>query len=116
MARTALTLHAAAPVAGLNLATALGAANLTDGNSFRWGANRYLRIVNGDSTTLTVTVPTPATVGPAALAVADQIATVAASGDFLMGPFGPECRQTSGDVFVNYTGADASVTVTVLDL
>jgi hypothetical protein len=115
MARTALTVTGPA-AAGLNLATALAAANLTDGNSFPWAARRYLRVVNGDDTALTVTVQTPGTVGTQALAVADLAVTVAASGDVLIGPLGPEYRQADGSVHVDYTGADASVTATVLGL
>lgn len=116
MARTALTVTVP-DVDGLDLADALAAAELTDGNKFPWGARRYLRVVNGDDTSLTVTVQTPATVGAQALAVADLAITVAASGDVLIGPLGPEFRQVAdGQVYVDYSGADASVTVTVLDL
>lgn len=115
MARTALTVTGPA-AAGLDLATALVAADLTDGNSFLWAPRRYLRVVNGDSTTLTVTVQTPATVGSQALAVADLAITVPAAGDRLIGPLGPEFRQADSSVYVDYAGADASVTATVLDL
>lgn len=115
MARTALTVTGPA-AAGLDLAGALAAANLTDGNSLPWGPRRYLRVVNGAATALTVTVQTPVTVGTAALAVADLTITVAASADVLIGPIGPECRRTDGTVWVDYTGAAASVTATLLDL
>lgn len=115
MARTALAVTGPA-AAGRDLAAALTAVNLTDGNSFPWGPRRYLRVVNGDTNPLTVTVQTPVTVGAQALAVADLTITVAASGDVLIGPIGPECRRTDGSVWVDYSGATASVTATVLDL
>lgn len=114
MARTAL-----APIRvttdGIDPAAVDTAANLADGNSFTWAKGRLLWVANGDDTPLTVTVVTPVTVGRAALAVADATVTVPAGGQRLCGPFGPEFRRADGSVHVDYTGADASVTVAVLD-
>lgn len=114
MARTALT-----PVtiteAGIDLTDVDTAAELADGNSFPWAAHRLLYIANADDSSLTATIPTPVTVGRSGLAVADTTITVPAGEARLAGPFGPEHRQADGSVHVNYSGADASVTVAVLD-
>lgn len=90
------------------------AANLTDGNSFPWAKNRLLFVLNGDTTTLTCTFPVPGTVGPG-LTVSSASGTVATTKYKLFGPFDPIFQQDDGTVFVNYSGADASVTVALLD-
>lgn len=114
MARAAIT-ATAVPTGGVVLDDSTTAAELTDGNSFAWGARSRLYVVNGDDTELTVTVQTPATVGPQALAVADATVTVAAGKSVLLRPLGTEFRRSDGTVWVDYSGADASVTVAVLD-
>src|SRR5690554_6363150 len=114
MARTALTPVTIAE-SGTDLADVATAAELTDGNSFPWAAHRLLYVVNGDDTGLTVTVPTPVTVGRSELAVADTTITVPAGEARLAGPFGSEHRQADGSVHLNYSGPDEAVTVAVLD-
>src|SRR5262245_50566607 len=115
MARTALTATTVTE-AGIDPTAVDVAANLTDGNSFVWAPHRVVFVANGDDTTLTVSVPMPGTVGRSALAIADVSGTVSAAGYKVLGPFGPEFRQADGSVYLNYSGADASVTVAVLDV
>jgi hypothetical protein len=115
MART-LIAPTTVPAAGVVLADVDVAAELTDGNSFTWASGRRLYVANGDSTTLTVTVQTPGTVGAQALAIADATFTVAAGAAKLLPRLGPEFRRTDGAVWLDYSGADTAVTVAVLDL
>ena len=115
MARTALT---AVPSSedGINLEAVDTAAEITDGNSFVWTATRKVWIRNGDDASLTVTFPTPGTVGRGQRAIADGGGAVPASEHRLFGPFGPEFRQADGTVHINYAGTTPSgVTVAVLD-
>lgn len=90
------------------------AANLIDGDAFPHAHGRLLYVANGDSTTLTCTFPTPGTAGPS-LAIADASGTVAAGAWKLFGPFDDVFVQSTGLVHVDYSGADASVTVALLD-
>ncbi|MGK5531539.1 hypothetical protein [Streptomyces sp. URMC 129] len=115
MARTAINATAVG-AAGVLLPDVAAAAELTDGNSFVWAPNRRLYVSNGDSTALTVTVQTPGTAGTLGLAIADAPFTVAAGKARLLPKLGPEFRRPDGTVWLDYTGADASVTVAVLDL
>lgn len=116
MARTALAVTAVS-AAGVSPSGVAVAAQLTDGNAFPWGQGRHLFVDNGAATPVTVTVQTPATVGPQALAVADATFAVAAGAQLLLPALGTEFRRTSdGAVWVDYAGAAASVTVAVLDL
>lgn len=116
MARTALTVTAVG-AGGVSPSGVAVAAELTDGNSFPWAAGRHLFVANAAATPITVTVQTPATVGPQGLAVADAPFTVAAGANLLLPALGPEFRRPAdGAVWVDYTGAAASVTVSVLDM
>ena len=90
------------------------AANLVDGNAFPWAKNRLLFVANGDTTTLTCTFPTPGTAGPG-LAIADASGTIPPSGSKLFGPFDGVFVQDDGTVRVDYAGADAAVTIALLD-
>lgn len=115
MARTALT-PVASSEAGVDLVGVGTAANVTDGDSFTWTAHRKVWVLNGDDAEITVTFPTPATVGRSGLAIADTSGTIAAGGHKLFGPFGTEYRQADGSVWIDYAGTTpASVTVAVLD-
>lgn len=114
MARTPLAVSAV-PAGGLVLEDVAAAAQLTDGNSFPWGTRRRLYVANAAATDLTVTLQTPATVGAQALAVADATVTLPAGKSVLLRPLGPEYRRSDGMVWLDYTGATASVTVAVLD-
>lgn len=115
MARTAVTATRVTG-AGVDLAAAAVAAETTDGNSFAWTANALLYVFNGDDASLTVTVPTPATVGRDGLAIADHTITIPASAARLIGPFGAEAIQDDGTVWVDYAGTTLTgVTVAVLD-
>jgi hypothetical protein len=101
---------------GIDLTAVDVAAELTDGNSFVWTATRKVWILNGDESAVTVTFPTPATVGRGGRAVADGGGSVPAAGHRLFGPFGPEFRQADGTVHIDYAGTTPSgVTVAVLD-
>lgn len=116
MARTALPAATQLTVAGVDPADVDTAAELTDGNSFMWGAHRVLYVLNGDDAALTVTFPTPLTVGRGALAVADETCVIPAGEYRLCGPFGTEHRQTDGSIHVNYAGTTPTgVMVAVLD-
>lgn len=115
MARTPI-----APVrltlAGTDLADVDVAAELTDGNSFVFKDGRSLYVMNGDDAALTVTVPTPITIGKGDLAVADTVITIPAGKPRILKGFGPEHRQADGTVHVNYTGTTpTAVTVAVFD-
>lgn len=114
MARTALPVTAV-PGGGVVLDDIAAPAGLTDGNSFPWGPRRRLYIANGDAVDLVVTLQTPATVGARQLAVADATVTVPAGKTSLLLPLGTEYRRSDGQVWVDYAGATASVTVAVLD-
>ncbi|TDD25051.1 hypothetical protein E1287_37605 [Actinomadura sp. KC06] len=115
MARTAVTATRLTG-AGIDPGDVDVAAQTTDGNSFAWTANALLYVLNGDDAELTVTVPTPVTVGRGALAVADTTITIPAGEYRIAGPFGPEHVQTDGTVHVNYTGTTPTgVMVAVLD-
>ncbi|MEV0586325.1 hypothetical protein [Nonomuraea sp. NPDC050310] len=101
---------------GINLEAVDGPAELTDGNSFAWTANRRVWIKNGDDAALTVNFVTPATVGRGNRAVADGGGAIPAGEHRLFGPFGPEYRQADGTVHFNYSGTTpTNVTVAVLD-
>ncbi|MCG5220269.1 hypothetical protein [Streptosporangium sp. KLBMP 9127] len=115
MARTALTAVASSED-GIDLTAVDTAAELTDGNSFMWTKDRRVWILNGDDASITVTFPTPQTVGRGNRAIADGGGTIAAAGHKLFGPFGPEFRQADGTVHINFAGTTpTSVTVAVLD-
>ena len=100
---------------GVDLTAVDGAVNFADGNSVPWHPNLMLWVLNGDDSQLTVTVPTPGTVGRSALAIGDATGAVAAGAHRLLGPFGPEFRQSDGSIYINYSGADAAVTIAALD-
>ncbi|MEV4837784.1 hypothetical protein AB0K05_24900 [Nonomuraea sp. NPDC049486] len=115
MARTAVTVTTLTE-AGIDPADVDQAAELTDGNSFPWAPHRLLYVLNGDDSALTITVPTPATVGRGQLAIADTTIAVPAGEYRIAGPFGPEHRQADGSVHVDYAGTTPSgVMVAVLD-
>lgn len=117
MARTALTPAAMGAADPLVLGTTAVAANITDGNSYPYARDsRHLYVVNGDDTALTVTVDATAAVGPLALAVPDATFTVAAGAAVILPVLGREFIQEDGSIYISYTGADASVTVAVLDI
>jgi hypothetical protein len=115
MARTALATPTRGLETGVDLEAVDAVANLTDGNYVPWHANLMLWVLNGDDTSLTVTVPTPGTVGRSGLAIGDAATTVPATKHRLIGPFGPEFRQSDGNLHINYSGADASVTIVAVD-
>jgi hypothetical protein len=115
MARAPLT-----PVAssedGISLTAVDVAAELTDGNSFKWTADRRVWILNGDDASLTVTFPTPGTVGRGDRANGDGGGAIPAGEHRMFGPFGPEFRQADGSVWIDYAGTTpTAVTVAVLD-
>lgn len=105
MARTSLTVQEVA-LAGITLS--FEAAN-ADGNSFANDGNVILYVKNGDASSHTVTIPTPATVG--GMAVEDLTVSVPAGGEKVVGPFPTHVfNQSGGVVYVNY---DAVTSVTV---
>ncbi|MEV7011550.1 hypothetical protein [Streptosporangium sp. NPDC051022] len=115
MARTPIT-PTALGATGVIPADVATAVNFTDGNSFVWRKGRQVYVANADDTTLTVTIPTPGTVGAQGLAIADGTFTVAAGKGRLLPSLGPEYRQPDGNVHLNYSGADSAVTAAVLDM
>lgn len=75
-----------------------------------------LFVLNGDDASLTVTFPTPVTVGRSGLAVADETSVIPAGEYRLCGPFGTEHIQADGTVHVNYAGTTpVGVMAAVLD-
>lgn len=114
MARTAVTATALA-AAGTSPGAVDVAAEVTDGNSFTYRAHRFLYVLNGDDASLTVTIPTPGTVGIGANAIADSTVTIPA-GEYRLIPVGLEHMQSDRSVHVNYTGTTPTgVMVAVLD-
>lgn len=113
MARTAIA-PTSVGAAGVDPLAVAVPAELTDGNSFPWGARHRLFIVNGDAVDLDVTVQTPVTVGAGGYAVADATYTVPAGTQLLLRPFGAETRRTDGQVWVDWAGATTGVDVAVL--
>ncbi len=93
---------------------AFEAANV-DGNSFTPVPGRALLVRNGSAASVTVTVPTPATVD--GLSIDDRAIPVAAGAElvFGLGAFPGVYGQTDGAVHVNYS-AVTTVTVAVVDL
>lgn len=116
MARTQLTTINRGSEAGLDLTAIDVAAETTDGNSFAWGPNRCIAVLNGDDASITVTIPTPGTVGRSGLAIGDQAVTIAAGATKIIGPFGQHFKQSTGLVHVDYAGTTMTgVMATVLD-
>jgi hypothetical protein len=114
MARQPLTATELAPT-GTNPSAVDSAAEVTDGNSFTYKAHRVLYVLNGDDAALTVTIPTPATIGRGALTISDTSVSIPA-GEFRLIPVGLEHRQSDGTVHVNYSGTTPTgVMVAVLD-
>lgn len=115
MARTAVAATALA-AAGTSPAAVDVAAEITDGNSFTYAKHRCVYVLNGDDASLTVTIPTPGTIGIGALTIADTAVTIPA-GEYRLIPFGLEHRQTDGTVHLNYAGTTpVGVMVAVLDV
>lgn len=116
MAREQLTTITRGTPAGLDVTAIDVAAQTTDGNSFVWGPNRAVYVLNGDDASITVTIPTPGTVGAGALAIADQDVTIAVGASKLIGPFGREFVQSTGLVHIDYAGTTITgVMAAVLD-
>lgn len=116
MARDQLTTINRGSEAGLDLTAIDVAANTTDGNSFAWGPHRCISVLNGDDASLTVTIPTPGTMGRSGLAIADQTVTIAAGATKVIGPFGRHFVQATGLVHVDYVGTTPTgVMVAVVD-
>lgn len=115
MARTAITVTTLT-LAGIDPGDVDQAAETTDGNYFAFREGRILYVLNGDDAALTVTIPTPATVGTGALAIADSTVSIPAGEYRLIKGFGTEHKQTDGTVHVNYTGTTPTgVMVAVFD-
>jgi len=114
MARTALTATELATT-GTSPAAIDVAAEVTDGNYFTYKAHRFVYVLNGDDAALTVTIPTPGTIGRGALTIADTAVTIPA-GEYRLIPFGLEHKQADSTVHVNYAGTTpVGVMVAVLD-
>jgi hypothetical protein len=91
-------------------------AEVTDGNFFTYKAHRCVYVLNGDDASLTVTIPTPGTIGRGALAISDT-AVVIPAGEYRLIPFGLEHRQPDSTVHLNYAGTTPTgVMVAVLDV
>lgn len=104
MARTALTTITRTSPLGTDYTAIDVAADTTNGNSVVWTDDLILYVLNGDDASITVTIPTPGTVGRAALAITDVVVTIAAAGVRLIGPFGRECVQADGTISIDFTG------------
>lgn len=109
MARTAIT-----PQSADGGATVTFEAANVDGNSYTPARGRILLVDNGSGASVTVTLPTPATVD--GLAIADKTVAVAAGAvaAVALGPVPYAYLQTGGVVHVDYS-AVTSVTVAVVD-
>lgn len=115
MARTAIT-PTRLGTASVILGAATVAAQLVDGNSYPWRSGRRLYVNNAGATALTVSVPAQITVGAQARTIGPATFTVAAGAAAILPVVGAEAQRPSdGLVYIDYTGATASVTVAVLD-
>lgn len=108
MPRTQLTTITRLTPAGLDVTGVDTAAELTDGNSVAYTPDLLLYVLNGDDASLTVTIPTPGTIGRGALAIGDQTVTIAAGAWKLIGPFGREVVQSTGLMHIDYAGTTPS--------
>lgn len=110
MARTQITPQAATSA---GLAVAFEPANV-EGNSFAPKRGRALVVRNGSGSSITVTLPTPATAD--GLAIADRTVTLAAGAQAHvgLGAQGGIYAQTTGLVHVDYSVV-TTVTVAVVD-
>lgn len=115
MARAQITTIQKGISSGLDLEAADAAVEFTDGNSFVWAPNRVFHILNGAAVTVTVTIPTPGTVGKAGLAIGDASGTILTTARKQFGPFGREFVQSTGLVHVDFTAATAAVMIAVVD-
>lgn len=114
MARQPLTATELSPT-GTSPGAVDSAAEITDGNSFTYKAHRFLYVLNGDDASLTVTIPTPGTIGRGALTISDTSVAIPA-GEYRLIPVGLEHRQPDGTVHVNYAGTTPTgVMVAALD-
>lgn len=104
MARTALTTITRTSPSGTLMTGVAVAADTTNGNTVTWTPDLILHILNGDDASITVTIPTPGTVGRASLAISDVTNTIAAATNEIMGPFGRECVQADGTIAIDFTG------------
>lgn len=104
MARTQLTTITRIAETGTNPESVDVAAETTDGNSVTYTPDLLLFVKNGDDASLTVTIPTPGTVGRSGLAVGDITCTIPAGEYRLMGPFGREVVQATGLMHIDYAG------------
>lgn len=111
MARTAITPQKATSVGPT---IAFEPANV-DGNRFTPARGRALHVRNGSGSSITVTVPTPATTADG-LAIADRTVTVAAGALAVFGPGSSAgvYGQVDGSINVDYS-AVTTVTVAVID-
>ncbi len=106
MARTAITPQAVTPA---GFAVTYEAANV-DGHSVTLGPIRVLHVKNASAAAVTVTLPTPGTVG--GLAIDERAISVPAGGDrFAL--LDEVLRQPDGTALINLS-AVASVTLAVL--
>lgn len=115
MARTQITTINKGIATGIDPDALDVAVEPTDGNSFAWAPNRCFHILNGAAVAITVNIPTPGTVGKAALAIADVSKVVAIGARQVFGPFGREFVQSNGLVHVDYVAATVAVMIAVVD-
>lgn len=90
--------------AGLDVTGVDVAADTANGNSVTYTDDLMFYVLNGDDAAITVTVPTPGTVGRAALAVSDIAVPINAGAWKLIGPFTREVVQSDGQVYIDYAG------------
>lgn len=105
MPYTALTTVTRTTPAGLDVTAIDVAADTANGNSVAHTDDLMLYVLNGDDASITVTIPTPGTVGRAALAIGDVAVTIAAGAWRLIGPKIPrECIQSDGTIHIDFAG------------
>jgi len=93
--------------------TAVDAAAAPDGMQVDWSEDLLL-LVRTTGTTTTVTIDTPGTVD--GLAVADRSVVVPATTavGMLIGPFGPEYRQSDGKLHLNFSSATGATVAAIV--
>ncbi|MDQ3580002.1 MAG: hypothetical protein M3443_20875 [Actinomycetota bacterium] len=114
MARTVIT--KISPVrAGVAITTltAVDATASPNGMSYLSDGTELVIIKNADAAPHTATFDIPTTVD--GQAVTDKTVTIAAGATVVAGPFGPEYRQATGHVHLNFDAA-TSMTVGVLNV
>lgn len=93
--------------------TAVDAAASPNGMAYVSDGTELVIIRNGDASTHTMTVDIPGLVD--GQTVTDKTVTIPAGGTYIAGPYGPQYRQSNGQVYLNFDAA-TSMSVGVINV